>query len=68
MNAVGTMVQWKDEDGTVAIGEIISERHEYSASVGMELTHVTIKWADGHEPTQHTLEAMMRDPRVTIQS
>ena len=63
---IGTLVRWKDEDGSVALGEVVSAKVEYNAGVDMDLTHVTVRWSDGHEPTQHTLEAMARDPRVTL--
>ena len=66
MSNIGRLVHWTEEDGNVAVGEIVSERVEHHAGLDMDLTHVVIRWADGTEPTRHTLESLARDHRVKL--
>lgn len=66
MSNVGRLVYWTDEDGTVYVGRIRSEQYERHAGLDMDLTLVVIDWEDGSPPTQHTLEALVQDPRVQL--
>lgn len=61
---VGTRIAWRDEDGEVTEGEIIASELKYHARLGMDLTHVTVRWDDGLDDTQHTLESLANDDRV----
>jgi hypothetical protein len=63
---VGRRVEWTDEDGTKATGIISSCKIQHHAGLDMDLTHVEVDWDDGTDRTQHTIEAMLKDPRVKI--
>ena len=65
-NIIGRRVEWAEEDGKVATGFIASAKVQHHEWLGMDLTHVEINWDDNHEVTQHTLEAMLKDPRVKV--
>lgn len=61
----GRRIEWT-EDGKTYGGAIVSEEVKHHAGLDMDLTHVRIKWDDGTADTQHTLESLVKDPRVRL--